>query len=109
MGNKKIINEHFDQIIKKAKIGDEDQILKIKEIKEINLHIYNQNKDNSKLKSIEDNSLEKHKKIDLIKEEIIKFDCVLLETPKLSNELILVPCFYNQKNLDFINKIFTFR
>jgi hypothetical protein len=111
MGNKQIISDHFDQLIKKVKNGDKDQIEKIKEIKEINLEKLD-NVDKERLQSIEKNYLlNKQQKIDRIKEEIINYDCVLLEDPNQSKKSILClsSWFYNQKNLDFIQKIYRFR
>ncbi len=102
---KKIINDHFNQIIKKVKNGDKEQIEKINEIKEINLEKLDMltDVDNERLKSI--------KVCNQIKELIIKEDCVLLDDPHQPKRsiLCLTSWFYNQKNLDFIEKIYRFR
>jgi hypothetical protein len=111
LDNKKIINDHFNQIINKGKNPDKDQIEKIKEIKENNLKKLD-NVDNERLKLIKENfSLDEQQKIDRIKEEIIKEDCVILEDPKQSKRSILClsSWFYNQKDLEFIQKIHRFR
>ncbi len=66
----------------------EKQIEKIKELKEINLNL-----------------LQNNEKEDSELEEIIHFDCVLLEQPKnILNGFVLwiTSWFYNQKDLEFL-------
>ena len=125
-----IIVEHFDKLINRIDIKTETllenriftqetrqhlnesrerQIEKIKEIKELNLsHLppkINEEKYREKWSHvIDDNTLEYEHKIDKIKEELILFDCVLLETQHLVNGLSLwiTSWFYNQKDLEFL-------
>ena len=92
----------------------ERQIEKIKEIEQINLQLLND-------KSIEDleqkwsNILDYQQKMDRIKEDLIRFDCVLLEQPKKTvwkNQTLLVEqnpfilwitsWYYNKKDLEFL-------
>ena len=100
-----IINDHFDDVInqidiktetllqdqsltedKRIKLNKirEEQIEKIKELKEINLNLLN-NED----------------------EELIHFDCVLLEQPESLNgfDLWITSWFYNEKDLKFLRSI----
>ena len=102
------IVDHFDDIINQIdiktetlfldqslteetrnKLNDirEKQIEKIKEIKEINLNLLHNNE-----------------KEDLELEEIIHFDCVLLEQPKSVNGYVIwiTSWFYNEKDLKFL-------
>ena len=97
--------DHFDEIINQIDIKTEtllqnqslteetrnklneireEQIEKIKEMKEINLNLLN-NED----------------------EEIIHFDCVLLEQPESLNgfDLWITSWFYNEKDLKFLRSI----
>jgi hypothetical protein len=103
-----MIIDHFDDIInqidiktetllldqsltkeKRNKLNEirEEQIEKIKEIKEINLNLLNK---------------ETKEELESDLEEIIHFDCVLLEQPKSLNGLVLWITFgfYNQENLE---------
>ena len=92
----------------------ERKIEKIKEIEQINLQLLND-------KSIEDleqkwsNILDYQQKMDRIKEDLIRFDCVLLEQPKKTvwkNQTLLVEqnpfilwitsWYYNKKDLEFL-------
>ena len=73
------------------KIRDE-QIEKIKEIKEINLNLLQNNED---------------EELELDLEKLIHFDCVLLEQPKNSlNGFVLwiTSWFYNLKDLEFLRQ-----
>jgi len=84
----------------------EKQIEKIKEIKELNLiHLpvkLNEEKYKEKWSHvIDDPSLEYKHKIDKIKEELILYDCVLLENPEVYI-LCVTSWFHNQKNLEFL-------
>ena len=125
-----IIVDHFDELINRIDIRTETllenriftqetrqylnearerQIEKIKEIKELNLkHLpekINEQKYSGKWSHvIGDNTLEYKNKIDRIKEELILFDCVLLETHNLVNgfSLWVTSWFYNQKDLEFL-------
>ena len=101
------IVDHFDDIINQIDIKTETllqdqsltketrnklneirdkQIEKINEIKEINLNLLKNEKEAISL------------------EEIIHFDCVLLQQPESSNGLVLwiTSCFYNEKDLEFL-------
>ena len=89
----------------------EKQIEKIKEIEQLNLNHLPSNIDENKYEEkcshiLNDNSLEYQQKIDQIKEqeELIHFDCVLLEQPKSENGLVLwiTSWFFNQNNLEFL-------
>ena len=65
----------------------DEQIEKIKELKEINLNLLKNNEEESDL------------------EKLINFDCVLLEQPKNSlNGLVLwiTSWYYNKENLEFL-------
>ena len=84
----------------------EKQIEKIKEIKQLNLsHLAQKfNEDEYRQKwshVIDDPSLEYKHKIDKIKEELILYDCVLLENPEIYI-LWITSWFHNQKNLEFL-------
>ncbi len=127
-----IITDHFDDIINQIDIKTETllenniysevernklneirekQIEKIKEIKEANLNYLPSKIDEEKLKQkcshiLENDSLNYKQKIDQLKEQedIIHFDCVLLEQPKSLNglDLWITSWYYNQKNLEFL-------
>ena len=84
----------------------EKQIEKIKEIKQLNLsHLaqkFNEDEYREKWSHvIDDPSLEYKHKIDKIKEELILYDCVLLENPEIYI-LWITSWFHNQKNLEFL-------
>ena len=126
------ITDHFDELINQIDIKTETllenkiypeetrqnlneirekQIKKIKEIKEINLNHLPSNIDEEKFKQkcshiLEDASLNHSQKLDRIKQEedLIHFDCVLLEQPGNLNGLYLwiTSWFYNLKNLEFL-------
>ena len=122
-----IIVDHFDELINqidiqtetllenqslseetRANINEarEEQIEKIKEIKQLNLSHLPQkfNEDEFRQKwshVIDDPSLEYKHKIDKIKEELILYDCVLLENPEIYI-LWITSWFHNQKNLEFL-------
>ena len=129
-----IINDHFDNIINEIDIKTEillenqsltvekrnelnelreKQIEKIKEIKEINLQYLPLNINEKEYEEkwsfiLNDTSLDYEQKIDQIKdkENLIHFDCVLLEEQKNNNEkgfdLWITSWFYNHKNLEFL-------
>ena len=125
-----IISDHFNEIInlidvkteillENQSLADEirndlnkmreQQIEKIKEIESINLNKIPFKFDEIEYRKmwshvIDDDSIEYEKKLDLIKEEIITFDCVLLEQIKLKNglDLWITACFFNKKNLQFL-------
>ena len=130
-----IINDHFDNLINQIDIKTETllenqslteekrnelnvirdkQIEKIKETQQINLKYLPSNIDETEYEEkwshiLEDNSLDYQQKIDQIKdkENLIHFDCVLLEQPEEKNEngcfkLWITSWFYNQKNLEFL-------
>ena len=87
--NKKCKLEHASKLIdRRSNLNEirDEQIEKIKEIKEINLNLLQKNEE----------------ELDL--EKLIHFDCVLVEEPnKLSGlDLWLTFGFYNQKNLEFL-------
>jgi len=86
-----------------------EQIKKIGEIKELNLEHLPQKIDEEKYRGkwshvIDDPSLEYKNKIDRIKEELIIFDCVLLESQNQLNSLNLwiTSWYYNKKDLEFL-------
>jgi hypothetical protein len=125
-----IIVDHFDELInqidikteallekqslseeKRANINEarEEQIEKIKEVKEFNLNHLAQkfNEDEFRQKwshVIDDPSLEYKHKIDKIKEELILSDCVLLENQSLLNgfDLLNTSWYHNQNDLEFL-------
>ena len=127
-----LINEHFSNIINQIDVRTETllenqilsqenrnllnelrekQIEKIKEIEQLNLNHLPSNIDENKYEQkwshiLNDNSLEYQQKIDQIKDEedLIHFDCVLLEQPKSLNGLVLwiTSWFYNQMDMEFL-------
>ena len=123
-----IITDHFDALINQIDIQTETllekeglfmrnvlnkrrerQIEAIKEIKEINLNrlpqIIDENEYTLKWSHILDStSLTYQEKLDRIKEELIKFDCILLDQPNIKNglDLLITAWYYNQKNLEFL-------
>ena len=125
-----IISDHFNEIINLIDVKTEillenqslaeetrndlnkmreRQIEKIKEIESINLNKLPFNFDEIEYRKmwshvIDDDSIEFENKLDLIKEEIITFDCVLLEQTKLKIglDLWIAACFFNKKNLQFL-------
>ena len=125
-----LINEHFSNIINQIDVKTETllenqilsqenrnllnetrekQIEKIKEIEQLNLNRLPSNIDENKYEQkwshiLNDNSLEYQQKIDQIKEELIHFDCVLLEQSKSENGIILwiTSWFYNQMDMEFL-------
>jgi len=127
---KVIIVDHFDEIINQIDIKTETllmdqslsgearnelnkeratQIKSIDEIKQLNLshlpHIFNEFEYGQKWSHILDNeSFDYKQKIDRIKEELILFDCVLLDNPNSMNgcTLWITSWYYNEKNLDFL-------
>ena len=92
----------------------EKQIEKIKEIEQLNLNLLN----DKAIKDLEQkwsNILDYKQKIDQLKEDLIHFDCVLLEQPKNSvwknqtlleesNPFILwiTSWYFNKKDLEFL-------
>ncbi len=131
-----LINEHFSNIINQIDVKTETllenqilspetrisinktrekQIEKIKEIEKLNLNhlpsTFDQDKFVSKLSHVlNDDTLEYQQKIDQIKDEedLIHFDCVLLEQPKSENGLVLwiTSWFYNQMDFEFLRYLF---
>ncbi len=125
-----LINEHFSNLINQIDVKTETllenqilsqetrtsinetrekQIEKIKEIEQINLNNLPSTIDENKYEKkwshiLNDNSLEYNNKIDQIKEELIYFDCVLLEQTKSLNglDLWITSWFYSQMNLKFL-------
>jgi DNA repair exonuclease SbcCD nuclease subunit len=122
-----IIVDHFDELINqidiktetllenqslseetRANINEarEKQIEKIKEVKELNLNPkFTEDEFRQKWSHvIDDKSLEYERKIDKIKEELIVYDCVLLENPSLINcfDLLNTSWYCNQKDLEFL-------
>ena len=123
-----IITDHFDALVNQIDIKTETlirsesflkqhglnelrerQIEKIKEIEEINLNrlpqIIDENEYTLKWSHILDStSLTYQEKLDRIKEELIKFDCILLDQPNAKNglDLWVTAWYYNQKNLEFL-------
>ena len=87
----------------------EKQIEKIKEIQQINLNTLlaqSEAKNEQKWSQIiNDVSLQMSQKIDKIKEDLIYFDCVLLDRPSMIEKkfnLWITSWFYKQKNLEFL-------
>ena len=90
----------------------EKQIEKIKEIEQINLNLLN----DKSIKDLEQkwsNILDYKQKIDQLKEDLIHFDCVLLEQPEESNPFIdleesnpfilwITSWYFNKKDLEFL-------
>ena len=123
-----IITDHFDALINQIDIQTETllekeglfmrnvlnerrerQIEAIKEIEEINLkrlpQIIDENEYTLKWShTLNSTSLTYQEKLDRIKEELIKFDCILLDQPNIKNglDLLITAWYYNQKNLEFI-------
>ena len=125
-----IITNHFDALVNQIDIKTETlleseclteehrnelnelrerQIEKIKEIEEANLNrlpqIIDENEYTLKWSHILDStSLTYQEKLDRIKEELIKFDCILLDQPNIKNglDLWVTAWYYNQKNLEFL-------
>ena len=123
-----IITDHFDALVNQIDIKTETllksesflkqhgsnelrerQIEKIKEIEEANLNrlpqFIDENEYTLKWSHILDStSLTYQEKLDRIKEELIKFDCILLDQPNIKNglDLWVTAWYYNQKNLEFI-------
>ena len=109
-----LINEHFSNLINQIDVKTETllenqilsqenrnllnetrekQIEKIKEIEQLNLNHLPSTIDIDKYEQkwshiLNDDSLEYQQKIDQIKEELIHFDCVLLEQSKSENGII---------------------
>jgi len=123
-----IVTDHFDALVNQIDIKTETllksasflkqhglnelrerQIEKIKEIEEVNLNrlpqIIDENEYTLKWSHILDStSLTYQEKLDRIKEELIKFDCILLDQPNAKNglDLLVTAWYYNQKNLEFL-------
>ena len=123
-----IIIDHFDALVNQIDIKTETllesesflkqhglnelrerQIEKIKEIEEANLNrlpqIIDENEYTLKWSHIlNSTSLTYQEKLDRIKEELINFDCVLLDQPNAKNglDLLVTAWCYNQKNLEFL-------
>ena len=104
-------NNSHENETKRTKINEvrAKQIEKLKELKEINLSHLPQKIDQEKFKQkwshvIDDASFDYKKKIDRIKEELILFDCALLENAKVLNGFYLwiIECFLNERDLDFL-------
>ena len=129
-----LINEHFSNVINQIDVKTETllenqilseenrnllnkirvkQIEKIKEIEQLNLNHLPSKIDEEKFKErcshiFEDDSLYQQK-IDQIKEQedLIHFDCVLLEQTRSLNgfDLWITAWFYNQENLEFLRQM----
>jgi hypothetical protein len=126
-----IIVDHFDELINQIDIKTETllerhiltdetreklinirekQIEIINELKEMNLVRLTSGKFNEFAYRqkwshiIDDISLDYTQKIDKIKEELIHFDCVLLENSNLTNglELWATSWYHSEKNLEFL-------
>jgi hypothetical protein len=125
-----VIADHFDEVINQIDIQTEsvleDQILQegtcneindlrekqieeIKELKELNLNHLPPKLNEEEYKQkwanvIADNTLDYKHKIDKIKEELITFDCVLLEDKNQINgcKLWITSWFHNEMNLEFL-------
>jgi hypothetical protein len=128
-----IIVDHFDNLINQIDIKTETilldqslsvemqnevndmrekQIEKIDEIKELNLsqlpEKFNEDEYGQKCSHVIDNDLLEYKhKVDRIKEELIMYDCVLLDNPKLISgfDLWITSWYYNQKDLEFLRLV----
>jgi hypothetical protein len=129
---KVIIVEHFDELInlidiktetllenenqisteeKRNELNEarEKQLELIGEVKELNLsHLpqeFNEEKYREKWSDvIDDESLEYKDKIDKIKEDLILFDCTLMENHRVPTgyDLWVTSWYYNQRNLRFL-------
>jgi hypothetical protein len=127
---KVIIVEHFDELInlidirtetfleneitpeeKRNELNEarEKQLELIGEIKELNLsHLpqeFNEERYREKWSHvIDDDSLEYKDKIDKIKEDLILYDCILMENHRRVNgyDLWVTSWYYNQRNLRFL-------
>ena len=127
---KVIIVEHFDELInlidirtetfleneitpeeKRNELNEarEKQLELIGEIKELNLsHLpqeFNEERYREKWSQvIDDDSLEYKDKIDKIKEDLILYDCILMENHRRVNgyDLWVTSWYYNQRNLRFL-------
>jgi hypothetical protein len=125
-----VITDHFDALVNQIDIKTETllesenlteekrnelnemrerQIEKIKEIEEINFNSLPQKIDENEYTLkwshiLNSTSLKYQEKLDQIKEELIKFDCILLEQPNINNglDLWVTAWYYNQKNLEFL-------
>ena len=125
-----LINEHFSNIINQIDVRTETllenqilsqenrnllnetrekQIEKIKEIERINLNHFPSKIDERKYEEkwsyiLNDNSLDYQQKSDHLKQELIHFDCVLVDKPNNLNglDLWITSWFYNQEDLDFL-------
>jgi hypothetical protein len=124
-----IIAEHFDRIENQIDIATETllqnqslssekqnvlnrlrakKLERINECKDMNLKEFDVFDEEEYVKKwsaiMHDTLLNFKQKCDRIMEDIIKYDCILLETPAVPNGLILwlTPWFLNQKNLDFL-------
>jgi len=105
----KNIHDENDESIKRLNKLREIQIEKIKEIEQINLQYlpakFKQNEYEQKWSHIlGDILLKDEQKIDKIKEDLIKVDCVLLQQPNSLNGLNLwvISWYYNEQNLEFL-------
>jgi hypothetical protein len=124
-----IVNDHFEELINRIDIETEmlledqslneetrnelnntrtKQLEKIKEIQELNLVRLPKFYESEFMKNwshlINDATLEYEQKIDLIKEDLIAFDCVLVEDFKSKSRisLLITSWYFNLKSLDFL-------
>ena len=124
-----IVNDHFEELINRIDIETEmlledqslneetrnelniirtKQLVKIKEIQELNLIRLPEFDEKEFMKNwshlINDATLEYEQKIDLIKEDLIAFDCVLVEDYKSKSRisLLITSWYFNLKSLDFL-------
>ena len=124
-----ILNVYFNRMINrlgvrnetlKRQIFDEEtlkelnkfsslQIDRLKEVKLNNLNFLPPTFDENEYKQkwflvLSENCLNSSQKIELIKEDLIHFDCVLLECTNRINgfDLWITPWFYNENDLEFL-------
>ena len=125
-----IINDHFDRVINQIDVSTESvlqdqsltendrnqlnkkrdiQIEKIKEIEQINFRQSPFQLDHDEYMKrwssvLNDIFLDYNHKIERIKEELIGFDCVLLEKSNLIKglQLCITPCFFDEKSREFL-------
>ena len=96
---------------KRNKVNDarEKQLSKLNEITNLNLNQFENNFDEYVYMAkwndvLSDDSIDNHAKVTIIEEEIILFDCVLVENTTIANGLILwvTSWFYKPTDLEFL-------
>lgn len=125
----KIINEHFDNLINKINFNistllekenlddgektalneiRQEQVDKIEEVKLVNLTqnleiVFNEFK-NKNVNLFNDSSLNESQKTDLIKESLIRKDCILVKDNELKSKLgvLVTDSFINSKVVEFL-------